>query len=103
MYAIIFEVWPFADGKDRYFELAAQLKEHLINQPGFISVERFQSLNDEKKLLSLSFWDSEEAIINWRGQLDHLQAQKEGRDRLFSAYRIRVVKTERDYSFTADH
>ena len=102
MYAIIFEVWPYASGKERYFELAAQLKIILATQPGFISVERFQSLMDEEKLLSLSFWESEEAIKGWREQLDHLQAQKEGKEKLFRAYRIRVVKMMRDYAFSAE-
>lgn len=102
MYAIIFEVWPYASGKERYFELAAQLKTILATQPGFISVERFQSLIDEEKLLSLSFWESEEAIKGWREQLDHLQAQKEGKEKLFRAYRLRVVKTMRDYAFSAE-
>ena len=102
MYAIIFEVWPYASGKERYFELAGQLKIILAKQPGFISVERFQSLIDEEKLLSLSFWESEQAIVGWRNQLDHLQAQKEGKEKLFKGYRIRVLKTMRDYDFSAD-
>lgn len=102
MYAIIFEVWPFASGRDRYFELAAQLKEILVSQPGFISVERFQSLIDEEKLLSLSFWESEEAIAGWRKQIDHIDSQREGKEKLFKSYRIRVVKIERDYSFDAE-
>ena len=102
MYGIIFEVWPHASGKERYFELAAQLKTILATQPGFISVERFQSLIDEGKLLSLSFWESEEAIMGWRVQLDHIQAQKEGKEKLFRAYRIRVVEVRRDYDFSAE-
>ena len=102
MYAIIFEVSPFASGRDRYFELAAQLKQILVSQPGFISVERFQSLIDEEKLLSLSFWESEQAIAGWREQLDHIDAQKEGKEKLFKSYRIRAVKIERDYSFDSE-
>ena len=102
MYGIIFEVWPHASGRDRYFELAAKLKRLLVQQPGFISVERFESLMEEGKLLSLSFWESEQAIVNWRSQLDHIEAQKEGKEKLFERYRIRVVKIERDYSFSAD-
>ena len=77
------------------------MKEILISQPGFISVERFQSLIDEEKLLSLSFWESEDAIAGWREQLEHINAQKEGKEKLFKSYRIRVVKIERDYSFDA--
>ena len=102
MYGIIFEVWPYASGRDRYFELAEKLKTLLVQQPGFISVERFESLMEEGKLLSLSFWESEQAIVNWRSQLDHIEAQKEGKEKLFERYRIRVVKIERDYSFSAD-
>jgi heme-degrading monooxygenase HmoA len=78
------------------------LKTLLVQQPGFISVERFESLMEEGKLLSLSFWESEQAIVNWRSQLDHIEAQKEGKEKLFERYRIRVVKIERDYSFSAD-
>ena len=102
MYGVIFEVWPHASGRVRYFELAAQLKTLLVQQPGFISVERFESLMEEGKLLSLSFWESEQAIVNWRSQFDHIEAQKEGKEKLFERYRIRVVKIERDYSFSAD-
>ena len=102
MYGIIFEVWPYANGRDRYFELASQLKTLLVQQPGFISVERFESLVERGKLLSLSFWESEQAIVNWRSQLDHIEVQKEGKEKLFERYRIRVVKIERDYSFSAD-
>ena len=90
MYGIIFEVWPHDSGRDRYFELAAQLKTLLVQQPGFISVERFESLMEEGKLLSLSFWKSEQAIVNWRSHLDHIEAQKEGKEKLFERYRIRV-------------
>ncbi len=102
MHVIIFEVLPFAEGKHRYFELAAELKAILADQPGFISVERFQSLMDEEKLLSISFWESEEAIIKWRQNIDHINAQKEGKDKLFKAYRIRVAEVQRDYRFSAD-
>ena len=101
MYVIIFEVYPHASQKDRYFELAAQLRESLVKQPGFIQVERFQSLINEGKILSLSFWESEEAIAGWRAHAEHMVVQKEGKDRIFDSYRLRVAQVIRDYDFSS--
>ncbi len=100
MYLIIFEAYPHASQKDRYFELAAQLREDLINQPGFIHVERFQSLVDEGKILSLSCWESEEAIAGWRNHAEHMVVQKEGKEKIFDSYRLRVAEVVRDYGFS---
>ena len=73
MIAVIFEVWP-ADGRRQdYLDLAAELKPELEKIDGFISVERFQSLTDPGKLLSLSFWRDEGAVKNWRNQAEHRQ------------------------------
>lgn len=101
MFVIIFEVIPHASQKDRYFELAAQLRETLVKQPGFLQIERFQSLVDEGKILSLSSWESEEAIAAWRHQADHMLAQKEGKEKIFDSYRLRVVQVVREYSFSS--
>lgn len=98
MYAVIFEVWPTSNGKDEYLNIASNLKLFLSEQKGFISIERFQSLTDQSKLLSLSFWEDEEAIALWRNLFEHRVAQKKGRDELFYDYRIRVSKVVRDYS-----
>jgi len=98
MYAVIFEVEVKAEGKEEYLAIAAKLRKELENLEGFISIERFQSLVNEGKLVSLSFWESEEAIINWRNHQEHSQAQQKGRQQLFSNYRIRVAKVVRDYS-----
>ena len=65
MFAVIFEVEINQERKDEYLKIASILKEQLVNQKGFISVERFQSLIDEKKLLSLSYWEDEESILAW--------------------------------------
>lgn len=98
MYAVIFEVEIKAEGKEAYLAIAAKLKEQLVNMDGFISIERFQSLVDEGKLLSLSFWESKEAIDIWKQNLDHLQAQSEGRVKLFEDYRIRIAEVMKDYT-----
>jgi heme-degrading monooxygenase HmoA len=98
MYTVIFEVEPTAEGKAEYLEIAARLREILVQQPGFISIERFQSLVDEGKILSLSFWEDEAAIKGWRNQVEHRMAQQEGKERLFKSYRIRVAEVLRDYT-----
>ena len=98
MYAVIFEV-QIADGKkDQYLNIAAKLKEQLVTMPGFISIERFESLVNEGKLLSLSFWEDEKSLLNWKKNIDHLAAQKEGRESIFKDYRIRIVEVKRDYT-----
>ena len=66
MYAVIFEVWPTAGGREEYLEIASELREYLEDQDGFISIERFQSITEESKILSLSFWRDEAAIERWR-------------------------------------
>ena len=98
MYAVIFEVTPTSQGKEEYLKIAAQLRDMLKDLDGFISIERFQSLVDDEKILSLSFWRDENAIAKWRNLLDHRTAQKAGRDTLFKSYRIRVAQVVRDYS-----
>ena len=97
MIAVIFEVIPAEDGKQTYLDIAADLKPRLEEIPGFISIERFQSLANERKLLSLSFWENEAAIARWRKLEQHRAAQQAGRERLFENYRIRVAAVERDY------
>ncbi len=101
MFGVIFEVEIDESKKSEYLQIAARLKEQLINEKGFISVERFQSLVDENKLLSLSFWEDEKSILNWKKNLDHFAAQKIGRDRIFKDYRIRVIEVKKDYTMVS--
>lgn len=98
MFAVVFEVYPTTEGMAEYLEIAAKLRGFLENRDGFVSIERFQSLNEEGKILSLSFWRDEEAIAAWRGLLEHRTAQRKGRDSLFESYRIRVAEVVRDYT-----
>jgi heme-degrading monooxygenase HmoA len=98
MIAVIFEVYPTDVGKGEYLSIAASLREFLKDRPGFISIERFQSIGDENKLLSLSFWENEEAVQEWRNLLEHRVAQKKGLSELFDGYRIRVARVLRDYT-----
>lgn len=97
MIAVIFEVWPNSGRKQEYLDIAAKLKSELEKMDGFISIERFQSLSDETKLLSLSFWRDEEAVRRWRNFPEHRDAQRMGRESVFRDYRLRVVSVIRDY------
>lgn len=98
MIAVIFEVIPKEAGKAEYLAIAGTLREHLADIPGFISIERFQSLTDPDKLLSLSFWQDEASVARWRNLEEHRMAQAKGRGGLFKDYRIRVGHIMRDYS-----
>jgi heme-degrading monooxygenase HmoA len=100
MIAILFELWPGEGRADEYFGLAAALKPELERIDGFISVERFQSLSDPAKLLSLSFFRDEEAVREWRNLPGHRDAQTRGRAGILADYRLRVAQVLRDYGMT---
>ncbi len=97
MIGVIFEVWPAEGRREEYLELAASLRPLLHQVDGFISVERFESLSEPGKLLSLSFFRDEEAVARWRAFAEHRVAQARGRGGIFRDYRLRVVSTIRDY------
>lgn len=97
MIAVIFEVWPHPDHRSDYFDLAAALKPQLEKIDGFISVERFESLTEKGKVLSLSFWRDEEAVKQWRNVEQHRSAQAKGRGGIFADYRLRIASVVRDY------
>ena len=98
MIAVIFEVEP-ADGQEgAYLDIAADLRPLLNGIEGFISVERFRSLINPGKVLSLSFFESEDAVIRWRNMPEHRRAQSAGRAGVFAGYRLRIAQVIRDYS-----
>src|ERR1043165_3670398 len=97
MMAVIFEVWPASGRKDDYLKMAAALRSEVEKIDGFISVERFESLYEQGKLLSLQFWRDDAAIAKWRNQLDHRKAQALGRGGMFADYRLRIAEVVRDY------
>lgn len=97
MIAVIFELEP-ADGRmGEYLDIAAQMRPMLDEIEGFISVERFQSLADPRRYVSLSFFTDEEAIIRWRNLEAHRRAQTQGRKDIFDNYRLRIASVIRDY------
>ncbi|MFN8663446.1 MAG: antibiotic biosynthesis monooxygenase [Thermomicrobiales bacterium] len=101
MIAVIFEVWPADGERDHYLDIAADLRPLLREIDGFISVERFQSIREPGKMLSLSFWRDEEAIAAWRAMDAHRAAQMVGRESVFRDYRLRVAHILRDYGLDA--
>ncbi len=97
MIAVIFEFTPAAGRFADYRQLAEGLGDKLKGFDGFISIERFQSISDSGKFVSLSFWREEEAVRNWRNVQQHREAQARGRRGVFSSYRLRVCSVIRDY------
>ncbi|WP_043360443.1 antibiotic biosynthesis monooxygenase [Belnapia sp. F-4-1] len=97
MIAVIFEVEPAEGRFDEYLDHAARLKPELEKVPGFISVERFRSLTNPAKLLSLSFWEDDAAVACWRNHDLHRSSQAAGRAGIFAGYRLRVAAVLRDY------
>lgn len=97
MIAVIFEVRPAEGRRDDYLDIASHLRPLLDGIDGFLSIERFESLSEKGKLLSLSFWRDEEAVAKWRGASEHRAAQAQGRAEIFADYRLRIAHVARDY------
>lgn len=97
MYAVIFQVEPKPGKAQEYLAIAATLRSELDKIDGFLSVERFESVSNPGKYVSLSFWRDEAAILAWRAHVGHQHAQQKGRGEVFEDYRLSVVQVIRDY------
>jgi len=97
MIVVIFEAKPSAPGKQAYLDAAAALRPQLDDIAGFLSVERFASLSEPGKILSLSTWRNEAAVRAWRTAADHRAVQERARRGIFEDYRLRVAQVLRDY------
>jgi heme-degrading monooxygenase HmoA len=97
MVSVIFEVRPHPEHRDGYLNWAADLKQELLKMEGFISIERFQSLTDPGKILSLQFWRDDSCLQAWRNLEAHRAAQSAGRSTMFKEYRLRIAEVIRDY------
>ena len=98
MLAVIFEVEMKVGRAQDYFDLAGHLRPELEKIDGFISVERFRSVTNDGKYVSVSFWRDEKAIATWRGHAGHVMAQEQGKSGIFADFRIRVAEVVRDYT-----
>jgi len=97
MIAVIFEVWPKPEHRQTYLDIAASLRPQLEQIDGFVSIERFESLTEPGKILSLSFFRDEAAVAAWRNVEAHRRAQAKGRAEVFADYRLRIAGVLRDY------
>ncbi len=98
MFAVIFEVQPRKERWDDYLNLAKALKPKLEAIEGFIDNERFASKRTDGRLLSLSTWRDEKAVIRWRTQEQHHRVQEKGRFEVFEDYHLRVGEITHDTS-----
>ncbi|MHA6347291.1 antibiotic biosynthesis monooxygenase family protein [Roseivivax sp. CAU 1761] len=101
MIAIIFEVEPAEGRRQDYLDLAAEMRPLAERVEGFISVERFQSISNPEKMLSISFFEDEAAVARWRRLAEHRVAQAKGRNGIFAGYRLKVCQVLRDYGMEA--
>ena len=97
MIAVIFEFTPADSRFQDYMGLAGGLNEIVKDFDGFISIERFESISNKGKFVSLSFWRDEEAVKKWRNVQKHREAQAKGRGGIFKGYRLRIAAVIRDY------
>lgn len=95
---VLFEAKPTKEGLKRYLDLATMLKPLVSGFEGFIRAERFSSLADEGKLLSMNVWTDENAVARWRNEIEHRMSQKEGREKLFESYTVTVCSVMRTYT-----
>jgi len=103
MFAVLFEVQPKPELWDEYLDIARVLKPELEAIPGFIANERFRSRRSEGRLLSLSVWANEKAVVRWRTHAGHHGFQGQGRARVFADYRLRVGEITSDTHLPAGH
>ncbi len=96
MFAVIFEVQPKQDRWDQYLNLAKLLRPELEKIQGFIDNERFRSQRTEGRLLSLSIWADEKAVVRWRTHAMHHGVQEKGRFEVFEDYHLRVGEITTD-------
>lgn len=91
-YAVIFTSLR-TEGDNGYGKMAERMDQLASQQPGYLGIE---SVRDGLGI-TVSYWDSLEAIKNWKANLEHQQAQKSGRETWYSAFKIRIAKVEREY------
>ncbi len=96
MFVVIFEVQPKAERKENYLELAKLLRPELEQIEGFIDNERFASQRMPGRVLSLSTWRDEKALIRWRTLPQHHEVQQKGRFEVFTDYHLRVGEVTSD-------
>ena len=96
-YAVIFTSTR-TEAVEGYDEMSDKMIEMAAQQPGFLGVE--SARGDDGLGITVSYWESEEAIANWRRNAEHRIAQSKGRDTWYTEFVTRVAKVERTNKFT---
>ena len=96
---VAFEVEFLRNKKGEYFKLVDFLQKELVNQEGLISIERFESIKNKNRILSLQIWKNKKCIIEWKNNIEHKKVQRFGKDNLFKNFNITVSKVIDNYSF----
>jgi heme-degrading monooxygenase HmoA len=98
MVVVIFEVTLKEGMKDVYLKISENLQSDLVQQDGFISIERFKSIHDDNKMVSIQIWKDEQAITSWRANERHRKVMPVGYNDLFEDYKLKVLSSIRSYS-----
>jgi heme-degrading monooxygenase HmoA len=97
MFVVIFEVQPKRERWDDYLDTAKLLRPEIERIDGFVDNERYKSERTEGRVLSLSTWHDEKALVRWRTQATHHErGQVPGRDEIFADYHLRVGEVTQD-------
>lgn len=99
-YAVIFTSRHSGKDADAYGQMAGRMVELASRQPGFLGIESVRSADGVG--ITVSYWESAEAIRNWKQNEEHLEAQRGGRRTWYDQYQLRVCKVEREYGFTME-
>ena len=97
-YAVIFSSKRTAEDDEGYQQMSSRMEELAINQPGYLGIESYRNENGEG--VTISYWENEEAIKNWKKHWEHLRAQRLGRKQWYTHYHLQVCRVERAYAFT---
>lgn len=93
-YAVIFTN-GLTDNTEGYEAMADKMCEMALQSPGCLG---FESVRNGMGI-TISYWKDLEAIKNWKANIEHMEAQKKGRDIWYQYFKTRICKVERDYGF----
>jgi heme-degrading monooxygenase HmoA len=94
MYAVIFRA-EIASFDDEYFAMAEEMRNIAINKYG---CKDFVSCSEGKNEIAISYWETEDQILEWKKDIEHIKAQENGRSKWYKSYTVQVTKVAREYS-----
>jgi len=96
-YAVIFTSQRTGQDGEDYGKMAEVIDALAKQQPGFLRVESVR--NEEGKGITVSYWESLEAIQAWKANAKHLTAQQLGKEKWYTNYKVEICQVMKDYSF----